>query len=148
MKSWIPLLVLFVFASLNAVTKEEKATRKPNNDFYAQVQSCEGTEALGNEGQGVGVSAMINVYIDPNGSNQKKCELGLAYGYEYGNSKGLKIGRHQPYNVFAVNPGKTECVVKEENGQLLLTVTRAVRPGSKRAGKVLVENCKVTDSGY
>jgi hypothetical protein len=91
---------------------------------------------------------MINVYNDLAGSNQKKCDLGLAYGYEYGNTRGLKLGRQQPFNVFAVNPGKTECVVKEENGQILITVSKAVRPGSKRAGKVLVENCKVTDSGY
>ena len=148
MKSWLPLVVLCVFASLTAVTKEEKTARQPSNDFFAQVQICEGTEALGNEGQGVGVSAMINVYNDPAGSGQKKCDLGLAYGYEYGNTRGLKLGKQQPFNVFSVNPGKTECVVKEENGQLLVTVAKAVRPGSKRAGKVLVENCKVTDLGY
>ncbi len=148
MKSWLPLVVLCVFASLNAVTKEEKHIRQPNNDFFSQVQICEGTEALGNEGQGVGASAMVNVYNDSSGSGQKKCDLGLAYGYEYGNNRGLKLGKQQPFNVFSVNPGKTDCVVKEENGQISITVSKAVRPGSKRTGKILIENCKVTESGY
>lgn len=147
MKSWLPLIVFCVFASLNAVTKEEKTSRQPSNEFFAQVQLCEGTEAMGNEGQGMGVSAMINVYND-SATNQKKCDLGLAYAYEYGHDRGLKIGRHQSYNVTAVPMGKTECFVKEEGGQVLITLKKAVRPNSKRPAKVLVENCKVTDSGF
>lgn len=149
MKSWLPLIVLCVFGSLTALTKEEKTNRKPTAvEFFAQVQICEGTEALGNEGQGVGVSAMINVYNDTNGSGQKKCDLGLAYGYEYGNSRGIKLGQHQPFNVFPVSPGKTDCFVKEENGQITLTLKKATGPNSKRPAKVLVENCKVTETGY
>lgn len=147
MKSWLPLIVLCVFASLTAVTKEEKAKRQPNSEFFAQVQLCEGTTAMGNEGEGMGVSAMINVYSDPV-TNQKKCDLGFAYAYEYGNDRGLKIGKHQAYNVTALPMAKTECFVKEEGGQLFLTLKKAVRPNSKKPAKVLVENCKLTDSGF
>jgi len=49
-----------------------------------------------------------------------------------------------------VATGKTDCVVKEENGEITLTVSKAVNPNSKskRTPKVLINNCKLTAQGF
>lgn len=144
MKSWMPFIILCIFASLTALTKEGKKLRKPSSSTsFAQVQICEGTEALGNEGQGVGVSAMINVDYQLTASDKKTCTLAFAYSYEYGNDRGATIGRHQPYNIGVVPVGKNDCTLKEENGEILITVKSL-----KKEAQVLVKNCKVTTTGF
>lgn len=105
--------------------------RKPDqvDSFTAQVQLCEGTEALGNEGQGMGASAFVNVYSEMNSTAKPaalKCDLAFAFAYEYGNDRGIKLGEISPYNLTPVSTGKTDCQVKQENGDIFLHITKAV----------------------
>lgn len=159
MKSWLPFVVLCVFASLTAVTKEGKSARKPNNgtEPFEQVQLCDGTAALGNEGGSTSASALINLFSDP--ENQKKCELALAFQYSYGNNRGLKLGRHQMFSVMPVQLGKTECELKEgpkligKGGKTttLISVTvkgEVIVDGKPSESQVLIKDCKVTSTGY
>ncbi len=146
----LTILCLFVM-NTKAQAKTNETSREPSQaqDFYGQVQLCAGTEALGNEGQGVGASALINVYSDPSNKGAMKCDLVTALVYEYGNDRGFKLGSMQAYNMTAVPTGKTDCTVKDENGVVLITLKKAVAPNSrsKRIPKVLVENCKMTKEG-
>ena len=144
-------ITIFLFAlSFGAFAKEEKTNRAPSQSaFTGQVQFCEGTEALGNEGQGMGAGGFINISTDPANSNVKKCDLAMTFAYEYGNDRGLKIGRFQSYSLIPIPTGKTECAVKEENGEVTLTVRKAapVNSRSKKASKILIESCKMTIDG-
>lgn len=143
---------IFVFSVLlftfHLQAKEE---RKPSQvELFAQVQLCAGTEDLGNEGQGMGASAMINLFNDPNVPNSDvKCELGLAFSYEYGNVKGLKIGGIAPFNVAPVSVGKTECTVTKEGDSMYISVRKLVKPNSKskKPPKVFVDRCLVNSNG-
>ena len=116
-----------------------------------QVQLCDGTEALGSEGQGMAVSAFINYSVEKNyetNSLTKKCELGAVLAFEYGNDRGFKLGKSIPFNVFPVPTGKTICSVIEENAEIFLTLTKAQGKNSKAASKILVNRCKLTTSGF
>ena len=144
----------FAFAK-DEVSKVEVSKRKPNQaeNFFGQVQLCAGTEALGNEGQGMGASAFINVYPEMNSQVKPapiKCDLAFAFAYEYGNDRGIKLGDIEPFNMMSVPVGKTDCLVTQENGEITLRLTKAVNPNSKskRPAKVLVENCKVSVKGF
>lgn len=147
--------VLFIAIASIAFHAEAAKTQKlirraPNQvaGFIPQVQMCPGTEALGNEGQGLAVSALLNVYSDVGqdaAPEAKKCELALAFAYEYGNDRGVKIGNISPFNVNVLSVGKTECVLTEKNGEILMTLKSSK---SKKSPKLLVENCKLTTSGY
>lgn len=149
-------LVLVLSTVFQVQAKEEKASpRAPaqTEPFVAQVQLCEGTAALGNEGQGMGASAFINFYVETDSQtqvSQKKCDLGFAFAYEYGNDRGLKIGKISPYNISSIPTGKTDCTVREENGNILFLVTKAIskNPKVKRSPKVLIENCRLTTNGF
>lgn len=127
---------------------KDTAKRNPGSDdsivgLVSQVQLCEGTEAFGSEGQGVAVSAFLNY------SSDKKCEVGMAFSFEYGAEKGFQFGRFTPYNVYPVQVGKTVCTVTEENGEFFMTLTRAPNKNAKpgRALKVLVDRCKLSEKG-
>lgn len=168
MKLWLPLLVLSVLGSLHAFSQNKKTSREPassptpmqtsprepnqasSSNFYGQVQVCMGTEELGNEGQGIGASAFINVYAADlnNPSGPKKCDLAMAFAYEYGNNRGISFGDLRPFNMTSVPTGKTECAITEKDDQLSITVKKVKSPKSKRPAKVLVENCRMTDSGH
>ncbi len=149
------IFALMMSLLLVVSAKESDAKRKPNQmeQFIGQVQFCEGTEALGNEGQGMGASAFINVFSEMNSTVKPvplKCELAFAVAYEYGNDRGFKIGEILPFNLTALPSGKTECQVRQENGETFLQVTKAQSPNAKikRAPKVLVEKCKLTINGF
>jgi hypothetical protein len=149
----LSIFAVLVF-SLSAFSKGEKL-RAPNSEdaSVSQVQLCPGTEAFGNEGQGMAVSAFINYHSEKDfetNTFKKTCELGLAFSFEYGSDHGFKIGNATPFNIYPVNAGKTECLVSEEgNGATFFTLVKAVSKNSKvkRAPKVLIERCKLTSSG-
>lgn len=148
------LISTFLFQTL-VFAKDATAQRKPNQveNFFGQVQVCAGTEALGNEGQGMGASAFINVYPELNSQVKPaplKCDLAMAFGYEYGNDRGIKIGEISPFNMMPMPVGKTDCTVTQDNDEIILKLTKAVNPNSKskRAPKVLVENCKLSANGF
>lgn len=151
MKPTIYNLVLILLLSISVHAKSQ---RKPNSeDSSSQVQLCEGTEAFGSEGQGMAVSALLNYSVQKNyqtNTIEKKCELGVAFAFEYGNDRGFKLGRFSPYNVAPVAGGKTQCSVAEENGEIYLTLTKAtgkiLKSGVK--AKVLIDRCRLTASGY
>lgn len=119
----------------------------------SQVQLCEGTAAFGSEGQGVAVSAFINYTDEKNyqtNISEKKCEIGLAFSYEYGNDRGFRFGRLVPYSMYPKAAGKTNCAVIEENGEIYLTVTRVPPASAKKTDKplkILVDRCKLTEAG-
>lgn len=147
----------FVLTTLLVVSfaAQSATKRKPGSDDGAnpQVQLCEGTEAFGSEGQGVAVSALINYSVEKNDQSDavaKKCELGMAFSFEYGNDRGFSLGRFIPYNVYPISSGKTVCTVTEENGGIFLTLTKAPSKNAKpgRALKVLVDRCKLSAKGY
>jgi hypothetical protein len=126
--------------------------RKPTNEEtpFVQVQLCDTTEAFGNEGQGMAVAAYINYSSEKNfqsNSIERKCELGMAFSFEYGNDRGLKIGRFQPFNVYPVAAPRTLCHVNEENGDVFITLTKVPPKNSKKAPVVLIDRCKLTASG-
>ncbi len=132
----------------SSVFAKDGPIRKPGSDGVAvgqvsQVQLCEGTEAFGSEGQGVAVSAFLNY------SSDKKCEIGLAFSFEYGAEKGFQLGRHTPYNVYPIQVGRTVCTVTELNGEFFMTLTRAPNKNSKpgRPLKILVDRCKLSERG-
>lgn len=126
---------------------KDNVKRMPGNEIplgsVSQVQLCEGTEAFGSEGQGVAVSALLNY------SSDKKCEVGLAFSFEYGADRGFQLGRLTPYNVYPVQVGKTVCTVTEENGEFFMTLTRAPSKNAKpgRPLKILVDRCKLSERG-
>ena len=136
---------------------KDSPKRKPGSDDLAagtvsQVQLCDGTEAFGSEGQGVAVSAFLNYSFEKNyqtNATEKKCEIGLAFSFEYGSDRGFPLGRLTPYNVYPVSHGKTVCTVTEENGEIFMTLSRAPGKNAKpgRPLKVLVERCKLSASG-
>ena len=152
MKLFIVIILCGFAVTQRALAKNSESTREPNQaqEFFGQVQLCAGTEALGNEGQGVGASALINVYADTANKGALKCDLATALVYEYGNDRGFKLGSLQAYNITAVPTGKTDCTAKEENGVVLINVKKSVAPNSrsKRTPKVLIENCKMSKEGF
>ena len=139
---------IFVVMCGVAFAKDSPKRKPGNNDSAAgsvsQVQLCEGTEAFGSEGQGVAVSAFLNY------SSDKKCEIGLAFSFEYGADRGFQLGRLTPFNVYPIQVGKTVCTVTEENGEFYMTLTRApnknAKPGA-RPLKILVDRCKLSERG-
>ena len=140
-------LLLASLVSTAAFAKDRKPT---NDETVIQVQLCDTTEAFGNEGQGVAVAAYINYSSQKNfqtHSIDRKCDLGMAFSFEYGNDRGLQIGRFQPFSVYPVATPKTVCNVTEENGDVYMTLTKAPRLNSKKAPVVLVNKCKLTVSG-
>lgn len=142
------LLSGFIVVMCGVAFAKDSPIRQPGNDgvtagSVSQVQLCEGTEAFGSEGQGVAVSALLNY------SSDKKCEVGLAFSFEYGAEKGFQLGRHTPYSVYPIQVGKTVCTVTEENGEFYMTLTRAPNKNAKpgRPLKILVDRCKLSEKG-
>lgn len=116
-------------------------------ESVGQVQLCDGTEAAGSEGQGMAVSLMLNYSISKDYQTNaitRKCELGVALAYEYGNDRGLTLGKATPFNVYPAPQGKTNCAVSEEGGEVYLTLTKT----AGKTPKVLVDRCKVTGPGF
>ena len=139
MKS-ILVVILNVTLFLTVVSAEESV---------GQVQLCDGTEAAGNEGQGMAVSVMINYWINKDyqtNTIERKCELGIAVAFEYGNDRGFTLGKATPFSVYPAPLGKTNCAVSETGGELYLTLTKA--DGKIKTPKILVDRCKVTQPGF
>lgn len=136
------LALLFFFLSYNynnqfAAFSNAKSRVPSGSSFKVQVQHCPGTETLGNEGQGTGASAFVNVF-------NKSCELAAAFGYEYGNDSGPKFGQMMPYSLTYLNLGETVCKLTESNGELYISVYKT---SILDLEQVLVENCKVEAKG-